>query len=178
MTRCTPLVLLVLITASVDAFHFTVKFVAAKNSDASTRLSPTQTTRYDFLNAALLTASTILTAPLPCLAKSYSSNARNLDRVNAGDFSGGSVYDNNPSTAGARRRRAMQGCKIPIVREVASEQGALTIISEKNCNIRVVEESPDFILTALQTLECPRCPYGVKASRWIIQPQLRYLETS
>jgi hypothetical protein len=108
----------------------------------------------------------IITAPKSSFAKSYSSNARNLDRVNAGDFSGGSVYDNNPSTAGARRRRAMQGCKIPVVREVASEQdGLATVVSEKECNIRVMEDSPDFILTALQTLECPTCPYGVNVSR-------------
>ena len=166
MTYCTPLFLLVLITGSVDAFHFAAKFVAAKSPYAFHLHSATQSTRNDFLKAVILATSTILTAPLPSLAKSYSSNARNLDRVNAGDFSGGSVYDNNPSTAGARRRRAMQGCKIPVVREVASEQGGLTtVVSEKDCNIRVMEESPDFILNALQTLECPICPYGVKASR-------------
>jgi hypothetical protein len=93
--------------------------------------------------------------------KSYSTNARNLDRLNGGDSSAGSVYDNNPSAPAARKRRAMQGCKI------ASARGrAATILgkplSEKDCNMQVMQESPDFILQALQELDCPTCPYGVK----------------
>lgn len=36
--------------------------------------------------------------------KSYSSNARNMARLNAGDSSGGSIYDNNPSSPKARSR--------------------------------------------------------------------------
>lgn len=98
-------------------------------------------------------------------AASYSSNARNLDRINAGDFSGGSVYDNNPSAPASRRRRAMQGCKIPVAREEAAEQLAVASLQEKDCNVKVMQDSPDFMLKALQILDCPTCPYGVKASR-------------
>ena len=66
--------------------------------------------------------------------KSYSTNARNLDRLNAGDSSGGSVYDNNPSTPAARRRRAMQGCKVGSARaEEGSILGSGTKLSEKDC---------------------------------------------
>lgn len=130
--------------------------------------STTQSSRSEFLRTALVVATTGLVSIVPqaSLAKSFSANARNLDRINAGDFSGGSVYDNNPATSGARRRRAMQGCKIPVAREEASEQlGVDGVISERDCNLRVMDDSPEFMLSALQTLECPTCPYGVKSSR-------------
>jgi hypothetical protein len=126
------------------------------------------TGRSQFLRTFLLVATTGLldVVPQASLAKSFSTNARNLDRINAGDFSGGSVYDNNPATTRARRRRALQGCKIPVAREEASESlGMNGVISERDCNLRVMDDSPEFMLSALQTLECPTCPYGVKSSR-------------
>ena len=54
----------------------------------------------------VIVASTILSSTTPVFAeeKSYSSNARNMARLNAGDSSGGSVYDNNPSSPKARSR--------------------------------------------------------------------------
>ena len=54
--------------------------------------------------------------------KSYSSNARNMARLNAGDSSGGSIYDNNPTSPKARARRAMVGCKNPSARGLAGEK--------------------------------------------------------
>ena len=137
----------------------------AKNSQLTT-----QGNRSQFLRTSLLpivaTTGLLTMFPQAILAKSFSANARNLDRINAGDFSGGSVYDNNPATTGARRRRAMQGCKIPVAREEASEKlGVDGVISERECNLRVMNDSPEFMLSALQTLECPTCPYGVKSSR-------------
>ena len=97
--------------------------------------------------------------------KSYSTNARNLDRLNAGDSSGGSIYDNNPSQPAARKRRAMQGCKFPSARVQAANILGYTdnrALSEKDCNMQVMQDSPDFMLQALQQLECPTCPYGIQ----------------
>ena len=51
--------------------------------------------------------------PQDAVAKSYSANARNLERMNTGDMSGGSVYDNNPKSEAGKRRRAVpiiSGC--------------------------------------------------------------------
>jgi hypothetical protein len=98
-------------------------------------------------------------APSSAVAKSYSQNARNMERLNAGDASGGSVYDNNPATDNSRKRRAMTGCKIPSARE---ELGGL---SEKDCNVRVMQGDTEFMLEALRKLECPTCPYGVATTR-------------
>lgn len=139
-----------------------------QSQPAGELLSTTRHSRSQFLRTSFLVSTICSLTQLPqaSLAKSFSANARNLDRINAGDFSGGSVYDNNPSTGGAKRRRAMQGCKIPVAREEASQQLGMTgVISEKDCNLRVMDDSPEFMLSALQTLECPSCPYGVKSSR-------------
>ena len=52
-----------------------------------------------------IVASTILSSkPVFAEEKSYSSNARNMARFNAGDSSGGSTYDNNPTSPKARSR--------------------------------------------------------------------------
>mmetsp|Transcript_13459 Transcript_13459/g.19804 ORF Transcript_13459/g.19804 Transcript_13459/m.19804 type:complete len:211 (-) Transcript_13459:598-1230(-) len=110
------------------------------------------------------TTSTAITALMPesAVAKSYSSNARNMERINGGDFSGGSVYDNNPSSKSARKRRAMVGCKIPSSREAAAETLGVKDLSEKECNIAVMDgDDPNFMLQAMTKLECPTCPYGV-----------------
>jgi hypothetical protein len=127
---------------------------------------PTQSRRIIFEKAAHFSAALLLSTPNPSLAlASYSQNARNFERLANGDESGGSVYDNNPTAKGARRRRAMTGCKIPSTREEAAEQLMLSSLSEKDCNLKVMDEDAEFMLKAMRALECPTCPYGVKAKR-------------
>ena len=96
-------------------------------------------------------------------AKSYSSNARNLDRISSGDMSGGSSYDNDPSNPRTAKRRAMVGCKIPPAREEAAGGGKSGgNLSERDCNLRVMGGDVEFMLRALRELDCPTCPYGVR----------------
>lgn len=85
---------------------------------------------------------------------SYSSNAKNLNRLSTGDASGGSVYDNNPQSSAAAKRRALIGCKSDLARR---EVG----ISERDCNLRVFDGDTEFMLHALRKLDCPTCPYGI-----------------
>lgn len=104
--------------------------------------------------------------PTASTAKSYSSNARNLERMNTGDMSGGSVYDNNPKSEAGKKRRAITGCRSVTAREEA----ATTILrvdnlSEKECNQMVLQGNPEFMLQALRNLDCPTCPYGIATSR-------------
>jgi hypothetical protein len=97
---------------------------------------------------------------------SYSSNARNFERLNSGDTSGGSVYDNNPKSAAGRKRRAITGCKSSIAREEAADSVLkVPSLSEKDCNQRVLEGDSEFMLEALLELDCPSCPYGISSSR-------------
>jgi hypothetical protein len=98
--------------------------------------------------------------------KSYSANARNLERINTGDMSGGSLYNNYPKSASGQRRRAMTGCKSATAREEVAET-ILNVesLSEKDCNQIVLEGNVDFILQALRNLDCPSCPYGIATSR-------------
>lgn len=96
---------------------------------------------------------------------SYSANAKNLERINSGDFSGGSSYDNNPKAESGRKRRAMVGCKNPVAREEAAELLQSTSLTEKDCNQRVLGGESEFMLQALRNLDCPTCPYGIKASK-------------
>jgi len=101
--------------------------------------------------------------------KSYSTNARNMDRLSNGDSSGGSIYENAPSSKAAAKRRAMLGCKIP-----ASNQKALEILEkenkatskwdEKECNLKVLGGDTEFMLKAMRELECPTCPYGIQGA--------------
>lgn len=93
--------------------------------------------------------------------KVYSSNARNMQRLGSGDSSGGSVYDNNPTSAKARARRAMVGCKNGGARSLAGEKIGKKQLSEKECNQLVMSGEPDFMLGALTELDCPTCPYGI-----------------
>jgi hypothetical protein len=105
-------------------------------------------------------------SPGHCDAKSYSENARNLERINAGDFSGGAVYSNNPSTEAGKKRRAMTGCKSPVARDEASDVSLNgTSLSEKDCNSMVMLGETEFMLKALRNLDCPTCPYGIASSR-------------
>ena len=93
--------------------------------------------------------------------KVYSSNARNFMRLGEGDSSGGSVYDNNPTSPKARARRAMVGCKNGSARSLAGESIGNTRLSEKDCNQLVMKGESDFMLQALTKLDCPSCPYGI-----------------
>jgi hypothetical protein len=109
--------------------------------------------------------------PPVAYAKSYSANARNMERLNAGDASGGSIYDNNPSSIAARKRRAMTGCKIPSARQEAAQVVlGIDSLSEKDCNLRVLQQAGEekvgeFMLQAMRNLDCPTCPYGVQPNR-------------
>ena len=96
--------------------------------------------------------------------KSYSSNARNLDRLSAGDSSGGSVYNNSPTSAAAARRRAMVGCKIDASRRAAMVTEGIKSFSEKDCNLKVMDGDTEFMLKTLRELDCPSCPYGIKGA--------------
>lgn len=100
--------------------------------------------------------------------KSYSSNARNMERMNNGDTSGGSTYNNAPTTPVASKRRAMVGCKIPVSRIEASRmeeevegKKKKKLMNEKECNTRVMGGDTEFMLKALRNLDCPTCPYGI-----------------
>jgi hypothetical protein len=96
--------------------------------------------------------------------KSYSSNARNFDRLSSGDSSGGSVYNNSPSPAAAARRRAMVGCKTESSRREAMKIEGLRGLNERECNLRVMDGDAEFMLKALRELDCPTCPYGIKGA--------------
>jgi len=96
--------------------------------------------------------------------KSYSSNARNFDRLSSGDSSGGSLYNNNPSPASAARRRAMLGCKTESSRREAMKMEGLSGLNERECNLRVMDGDAEFMLKALRELDCPTCPYGIKGA--------------
>lgn len=93
--------------------------------------------------------------------KFYSSNARNMARLNSGDKSGGSVYDNNPSSPGAAKRRALQGCKISSTRNLAAKEAGIQKLTERDCNLRVLEGDTEFMLKAMRALSCPTCPFGI-----------------
>ena len=93
--------------------------------------------------------------------KVYSSNAKNFMRLGEGDSSGGSVYDNNPTSPKARARRAMVGCKNGSARSLAGESIGNARLSEKDCNQLVMKGDSDFMLGALRKLDCPSCPYGI-----------------
>jgi len=93
--------------------------------------------------------------------KVYSSNAKNIARLSNGDSSGGSLYNNNPSTTKARRRRAMVGCKNPSARQLAGKMIGNSTLSEKDCNQIVMEGDGTFMLEVLTELDCPTCPFGI-----------------
>merc|ERR1719491_70194 len=116
-----------------------------------------------------VTATSISWSSFPKLgnAISYSENAKNFERISNGDLSGGAIYDNNPTSEKARKRRAMMGCKVDVAREEAS----YTILkqkqslSKKNCNTMVMSGESEFMLKALQNLNCPTCPSGISITR-------------
>jgi len=95
----------------------------------------------------------------------YSSNARNMARLSSGDKSGGSVYDNDPQSPAAAKRRAMLGCKINSSRNLAANDAKIGKgFSEKDCNQKVMGGDSEFMLKALRKLDCPTCPYGIEGA--------------
>jgi hypothetical protein len=123
----------------------------------------------DYCIGSIATTSILSWSLFPelCNAKLYSDNAKNLERINNGDFSGGSVYDNNPSSSRGQKRRAMAGCKVNVAREEASYTilKQQRLLSEKDCNTMVLSGEPEFMLKALQNLNCPTCPNGISSTR-------------
>ncbi|KAL7554489.1 hypothetical protein ACHAWF_018523 [Thalassiosira exigua] len=100
-------------------------------------------------NASLIGAFVLGSGSLTSSAieeKIYSSNARNMARLSSGDSSGGSVYDNNPSSPRTRARRAMVGCKNSSARSLAGENIGSKNLSEKECNQLVMSGESDFML--------------------------------
>ena len=91
----------------------------------------------------------------------YSSNAKNFQRLGEGDASAGSKYSNDlPDGSPAAKRRALVGCKSETARLEVAQGGALT---EKDCNLRVIGGGEtSFMLEALRILECDTCAYGIK----------------
>ncbi|CAJ1940350.1 unnamed protein product [Cylindrotheca closterium] len=121
--------------------------------------------RRKFLECAGLTLFGAAFAPTSCRAMtSYSANARNFDRMNSGDFSGGSLYDNNPKSEAGKKRRAMVGCKTEASRREGSQQLNQPPLSEQQCNKLVMGGETEFMLQALRKLDCPTCPYGIGAA--------------
>lgn len=123
--------------------------------------------RERFFYQCIFSMCAVLAVPNKSDAISYSSNARNMERLASGDGSGGSVYDNNPKTEVARKRRAMTGCKFPSAREEAAQKvlKVTGLFTEKDCNLRVLEGDTEFMLQALRNLDCSTCPYGIKSVR-------------
>lgn len=121
--------------------------------------------RRKFLECAGLTLLGAAFAPSSCNAlASYSSNARNMERINSGDFSGGSVYDNNPTTDAGKKRRAMVGCKTESSRRETAKLLDRTSLSEQECNKLMMGGETEPMLQALRNLDCPTCPYGIGAA--------------
>ena len=97
--------------------------------------------RRDVLNNFSIIVAASILSPADALAsetKVYSSNARNMGRLNSGDSSGGSIYDNNPTSPKARARRAMVGCKNSSARSLGGESIGKEKLSEKDCNLLVI----------------------------------------
>mmetsp|Transcript_50172 Transcript_50172/g.76340 ORF Transcript_50172/g.76340 Transcript_50172/m.76340 type:complete len:175 (+) Transcript_50172:59-583(+) len=161
----TLLIALIWVSESFQFFH-QKRRVADGNIDVSDFQGKTVDRRKIF-QAVGMAFFVVSAAPKESLAvKSYSSNARNMERMNSGDMSGGSVYDNNPKSDAGKRRRAMVGCKTNVAREEAAEKSLnSSSLSEKDCNQMVLGGDTEFMLQALRTLECPSCPYGISSTR-------------
>lgn len=149
-------------TAGAESISPSARLLTSKAGDSEDPSSKMSRREVGFVAASLL--GTLL-LPTPCLAKSYSQNARNFERLNAGDSSGGSTYDNNPSTDSGRKRRAMTGCKISSARDEAADGLSIKSLSEKECNMKIMGGDPNFMLQAMEKLDCPTCPYGVSPKR-------------
>jgi hypothetical protein len=153
----------------LSTFHIVEKsrnvtFLPSTTDTNSIRMSPI----FDgilILLFGILTSTFVLHVE-PVQAKSFSQNARNLERLSAGDASGGSVYDNMPNNDAAKKRRALTGCKITSTRHEASLILSMKqILSEKECNKLILQGDTDFMLQAIRNLECSTCPYGINPDR-------------
>jgi hypothetical protein len=81
---------------------------------------------------ATLFPSTLVPTDNALALASCSSNVRNMERLASGDASGGSSYDNFPTSEGSKKRRAITGCKIPSARcQAASILGISSSFSER-----------------------------------------------
>jgi hypothetical protein len=175
------LVAMAFLTPSVDGFspvttrsstsqelrRLETKYSPGRHTDDSeTDLRNQFVSRGSFFRTCSVALAGALAAPREAKAlASYSSNARNMERLSSGDSSGGSAYDNNPKTEAGKRRRAMTGCKSPTAREETTEKEKGPSLSETDCNRRVLEGDSEFMLQALRELDCPTCPYGIATSR-------------
>lgn len=143
LATITLLVFLAMI-GSVSSFSTTPSSTARRDETKLRATMSRQRLLHNFMTgmppvaAALLLVSSSTTANAMPPQKSYSTNAKNFDRLNAGDSSGGSVYDNNPSAPAARRRRAMQGCKVGSARTEAGRILGQPKFSEKDCVSTIV----------------------------------------
>lgn len=159
--------------SEVNGFQISQKSIEQTNhnKEYSVQDLHVQQSRKDFLSCIGMSvmAGTVATVTCPENSNaltSYSANARNLERMNSGDMSGGSIYDNNPKSAAGKKRRAMVGCKNSIAREEAAETVlGVTSLSEFDCNQKVMDGESEFMLEALRKLECPTCPYGISPKR-------------
>ena len=146
---------------SASSMTTTLATPTTRTATESLQQEESSSTRRAFLNfCGTTTTSLVLLSPAHAIPeqKVYSANARNLDRLSAGDQSGGSVYNNNPSSPAAAKRRAMVGCKVKAARV---ESG---VPNEKDCNTRVLGGEVEFMLEALRKLNCPTCPYGIQGA--------------
>jgi hypothetical protein len=113
-------------STSLELHRLETKYSPGRHTDDSeTDLGNKFFSRASFFRTCSVALAGTLTAPRETKAlTSYSSNARNMERLSSGDSSGGSSYDNNPKTEAGKRRRAMTGCKSPTAREETTEKGS------------------------------------------------------
>jgi hypothetical protein len=167
-----PAIVFLSLVCIAGGFHINVstnKLTPERSADAGVdQYHDKNETRRDFvLQFGLFSMVALTIDPKGSNAlASYSSNARNLERINSGDYSGGSIYDNNPKSESGKKRRAMVGCKNSVAREEAASLLQVTELSEKDCNNKVLGAGEsEFMLQALRNLDCPTCPYGIKSER-------------
>lgn len=58
----------------------------------------------------------------------------------------------------------MVGCKNDSSRQEAMKNEGMKSLSEKECNLKVMDGDSEFMLKALKELDCQTCPYGIKGA--------------
>lgn len=58
----------------------------------------------------------------------------------------------------------MLGCKTDSSRQKAMKMQEMDGLSERECNLKVMDGDAEFMLKALRELDCPTCPYGIKGA--------------
>lgn len=86
-----------------------------------------------------------LTAAMKASSKTYSNNAKNMERISKGDYSMGSKQTSTSDKA--KKRIAANACKSN------GEFRNYAKVSEKQCNNRVFENDYQWVITALDELE-------------------------